>query len=1066
MKISILKRTFVAACVVLGLWLLGPADAWSQTTVTLNPIADTDTQSDNATGTNTVLNASLHNFIFLKFNLSSVAGTVSSAKVRIYRPASGAATLNVSNGSPDSWTEGGTDPTLGTLIGSTAMGTGAGYFEVDVTSRVATESTGDDLITFGITTNLGTWQGFNSRENASNKPQLVVIYSGGSDTQAPTVPGGLSSSSIAQTSFTLSWSASTDNVAVTGYEIFRNGSSIGTTASTSFNVTGLTAATTYAMTVRARDAVPNWSAQSTALNVTTSSGSSGSTKYEAENATLTGTTAASAGTGFSGTGYVTSLDNSGDKITFTVNASSAGSYPLVIRYQNSCGACEKFQDVKINSAAAVNTQFLATATGWSDKNYGNISLNAGNNTIEIIRSWGWTDIDYITVGVTGGGDTQAPTVPSGLASSSITQTSFTLSWTASTDNTAVTGYEIFRNGSSIGTSSTTSFNVTGLAAATTYAMTVRARDAVPNWSAQSTALNVTTQSTGSSLTVSPGSLSIGSAAGSSPIAVTSNVSWTATDNQSWITVSPASGSNNGTVNVTVTANTGSTSRAGTVTIAGGSITRTIAVTQSGVTSGQATIGTNFWRVDWGSGWSDYYNSGVNWSTTTNPWRSDFVSDMAPYSVLRFMDWGPTNGSEFVNWSSRIQKTANHYTTTVPLTNGDGSSTTGQGVAYEWQIDLCNRATSDMWINVPHKASDDFVRQLARLIRDNLNSSRKVYVEYSNEVWNWGFDQTNYADAQGISRGFVGSYPFKGNSVYINAWWGFYVYRSCQVAKIFEEEFAGQTNRLVKVLGGQLGYDNWPDLVAQWGDVHPVALQHLAALTQPSINPNNVTFDAYALAPYWNGDNLTTMQASIDYLVEKMDETQRALTNHGPGNIKLICYEAGQDGGNQVANAQNAGIYNVYIDALNRIGAKIQGPLVHYTHVGWDGGHAWGAKQNTSSTLSASHKYRAIVDWVNSHGGTPPPPFITAATEEVNGVRIYPNPTRENILNVDIYSDRTTEATITMVTPTSQQVAGLKKTLVEGNNSIQIPIAHVKNGIHVVVIQRGFERTVQKVIIDR
>jgi glucuronoarabinoxylan endo-1,4-beta-xylanase len=87
---------------------------------------------------------------------------------------------------------------------------------------------------------------------------------------------------------------------------------------------------------------------------------------------------------------------------------------------------------------------------------------------------------------------------------------------------------------------------------------------------------------GSNLTVSPTSLSPGSAAGSSNVTVTSNVSWTATDNQSWITVSPASGTNNGTVSVSVTANTGSGSRSGTVTISGGSIIRTVSVTQSGV----------------------------------------------------------------------------------------------------------------------------------------------------------------------------------------------------------------------------------------------------------------------------------------------------------------------------------------------------------------------------------------------------------------------------------------------------------------------------------------------------
>jgi hypothetical protein len=89
------------------------------------------------------------------------------------------------------------------------------------------------------------------------------------DTTAPSVPTGLSSSNRGSTSFTLSWSASTDNVGVTGYEVFRNGTSTGTTAVPSFSVTGLNANTTYSMTVRARDAAGNWSSQSAALSVTT-----------------------------------------------------------------------------------------------------------------------------------------------------------------------------------------------------------------------------------------------------------------------------------------------------------------------------------------------------------------------------------------------------------------------------------------------------------------------------------------------------------------------------------------------------------------------------------------------------------------------------------------------------------------------------------------------------------------------------------------------------------------------------------------------------------------------------
>lgn len=140
----------------------------------------------------------------------------------------------------------------------------------------------------------------------------------GSDTVAPTAPTSLASSAVTSTSFTLSWTASTDNVAVTGYEIYTGATLKGTSATTTFNVTGLTASTAYAMTVVAYDAAGNKSSASTVLNVTTSSA--------------------------------------------------------------------------------------------------------------------------------GGADTQAPTAPTNLVSSTITTSGFRVSWTASTDNVGVTGYNVYRNG--------------------------------------------------------------------------------------------------------------------------------------------------------------------------------------------------------------------------------------------------------------------------------------------------------------------------------------------------------------------------------------------------------------------------------------------------------------------------------------------------------------------------------------------------------------------------------------------------------------------------------------------
>ncbi|HAT66154.1 MAG TPA: hypothetical protein DCS66_16425, partial [Flavobacteriaceae bacterium] len=73
--------------------------------------------------------------------------------------------------------------------------------------------------------------------------------------------------------------------------------------------------------------------------------------------------------------------------------------------------------------------------------------------------------DYtVNLGSGGGGDTEAPTNPSNLSASNVTDTTVDLSWNASTDNVGVTGYEVFEGGSSLGTVTGTSANVTGLTA--------------------------------------------------------------------------------------------------------------------------------------------------------------------------------------------------------------------------------------------------------------------------------------------------------------------------------------------------------------------------------------------------------------------------------------------------------------------------------------------------------------------------------------------------------------------------------------------------------------------------
>ncbi|MBC8160297.1 MAG: fibronectin type III domain-containing protein [Roseiflexaceae bacterium] len=142
---------------------------------TRTPTDDTDTQSDNASGTNALIHASQYNNLFARFDLNGISGSVQSARLRLHKnDASSGLTVIANRASTDSWTQNGSKPSLGMQIASTSPANAAGWVEIDVTSFVQSELNGDKIASFGVTTNLGTWTGFSSKEGA-NAPQLVVV---------------------------------------------------------------------------------------------------------------------------------------------------------------------------------------------------------------------------------------------------------------------------------------------------------------------------------------------------------------------------------------------------------------------------------------------------------------------------------------------------------------------------------------------------------------------------------------------------------------------------------------------------------------------------------------------------------------------------------------------------------------------------------------------------------------------------------------------------------------------------------------------------------------------------
>ncbi|CAN5325853.1 hypothetical protein BH09ACT1_BH09ACT1_19840 [soil metagenome] len=157
-------------------------------------------------------------------------------------------------------------------------------------SYAAANSTGSDTLRATLTSAVGNWTSNSTADAAQSLADGI----------APTVPTNLTAASSTTTTVSLTWTASTDAVGVTGYRIYRNGTLVTTTAATatSYTNTGLTKGTSYSYTISAIDAAGNASAQSAAV-VTITPVLTAGVKYKFVNANSglcldAGTTAANA----------------------------------------------------------------------------------------------------------------------------------------------------------------------------------------------------------------------------------------------------------------------------------------------------------------------------------------------------------------------------------------------------------------------------------------------------------------------------------------------------------------------------------------------------------------------------------------------------------------------------------------------------------------------------------------------------------------------------------------------------------------------------------------------------
>ena len=288
-----------------------------------------------------------------------------------------------------------------------------------------------------------------------------TIYS--SDNVPPSVPTGLATTLVAQNQVNLAWNASTDNVGVASYTVYRNGTSVGTVNGTTFQDSTVSPNTTYAYTVQAFDAAGNGSGQSAPLPVTTPPVPQ-DTQPPSVPANL----------------RTTNITHSAVNLAWDASTDNVGvtSYKIY-RDGNLLASVNGTTTTYQDGTVAPNTSY----------NYAVEAFDAASN-----GSGQTAALPVTTPPVPQ--DTQPPSVPANLRTTNVTYSAVDLAWDASTDNVGVTSYTIYRDGNLLTSvnGATTAYQDSTVAAGSSYTYAVEAFDAAGNGSGQSGSLPVNTPS--------------------------------------------------------------------------------------------------------------------------------------------------------------------------------------------------------------------------------------------------------------------------------------------------------------------------------------------------------------------------------------------------------------------------------------------------------------------------------------------------------------------------------------------------------------------------------------------
>ncbi len=372
-----------------------------------------------------------------------------------------------------------------------------------------------------------------------------------------------------------------------------------------------------------------------------------------------------------------------------------------------------------------------------------------------------------------------------------------------------------------------------------------------------------------------------------------------------------------------------------------------------------------------------------------PFNPLWIEKVGIFETVRFMDWGSTNGwgtrdgeigdGSLTDWAGRSQP--DYYTWAH-----------SKGVPYEMMVRYLNDYDKDGWVCVPHTASAEYVREMARFFRDNLEPGRHIYVEYSNEIWNWIFPQTHWANRYGCE---IPGVPWpEGTTTFIQ-----------NMLDVWTAEFAAVPERTSRVVGVQAG---WLDVAqrvtfnidtASFDYVSPTyyfGFSDEAEAELDGLGASATAADVARLARQ-------SMPRSFAYVSDIKTEVADRI------NKPIACYEGGQHltpnpFGVEPTYAQalvdvqrDTAMYNLYKEWFARIRSLQSGPdplpLMNFSFVANRSAQygSWGLLEtmDQDTAMIPAPKYRAVLEEMAGDCAGLTSSFVR--DRPVAELQLFPNP---------------------------------------------------------------------------